>query len=148
MFLLIGAPFMIGALIWYVWAAWTEGAAREWPTASGQVVETSVETLSGRNIGYAPVVRYRFEVNGAIYRSSKILLTDHPNFDTAEEAEAYAADYPVGSAVTVHYDPANPERAALFVASDPTPIYILAAVGFLIACIGLVPERWTRDFGF
>jgi hypothetical protein len=35
MFLLIGAPFMIGALIWYVWAAWTEGAAREWPTATG-----------------------------------------------------------------------------------------------------------------
>ena len=146
-FLMIGAPFMIAALIWYVWAAWTEGAARDWPTATGQVVETSVATVSGRNIAYAPVVRYRFEVNGTIYRNSKILLTDHPNFDAAGEAEAYAADYPAGSAVSVHYDPANPQRAALFVTSDPTALYILAGIGFLIACIGLIPERWARYWG-
>lgn len=146
-FLIVGAPFMIAALIWYVWAAWTEGAARDWPTTTGQVVETSVATVTGRNTAYAPVVRYRFEVNGTIYRNSKILLTDHPNFDTASEAEAYAADYPVGSEVSVHYDPANPQRAALFVASDRTGVYILAAVGFLIACIGRVPQRWARQWG-
>jgi hypothetical protein len=146
-FLMIGAPFMIAALIWYVWAAWTEGAARAWPTTTGQVVETSVARLSGRNIAYAPVVRYRFEVNGTIYRNSKILLTDHPNFDAASEAEAYAADYPIGSEVSVHYDPANPQRAALFVTSDRTAIFILAGVGLLIACIGLIPERWARYWG-
>ena len=146
-FLIVGAPFMIAALIWYVWAAWTEGAARDWPTTTGEVVETSVATVSGRNIAYAPVVRYRFEVNGTIYRNSKILLTDHPNFDQASEAEAYAANYPVGSGVSVHYDPANPQRAALFVTSDRTGIYILAGFGFLIACIGLIPERWARDLG-
>jgi hypothetical protein len=147
-FFLIGAPFMLGALIWYVWAAWTEGAAREWPTTNGQVVESSVATVSGRTTAYAPVVQYRFEVAGTIYRSSKILLTDHPNFDTAEEAQAYADEYPVGRDVTVHYDPRDPQRAALFVTSDRLPIYILAAFGLLIAAIGLVPERWTREFGF
>ncbi|WP_166036607.1 DUF3592 domain-containing protein [Sphingosinicella sp. YJ22] len=146
-FLMIGAPFMIAALVWYVWAAWTEGAARDWPTTAGQVVETSVATVSGRTTAYAPVVRYRFEVNGTIYRNSKILLTDHPNFDAASEAEAYAAAYPVGSQVSVHYDPANPQRAALSVTSDRTAIYILAAVGLLIACLGLIPQRWARQWG-
>ena len=133
----IGGIFLLISLGLYIWVAATESAAQSWPTATGEVVESKVERVSGRNVAYAPVIHYRYEVDGTVYRGRKIELTDHPNFGSAEEAADYAAHFPPGAEVIVHYDPADPATAALYITSSRTIIYVFAGVALIFAFVGL-----------
>lgn len=91
-----------------------------WPAASGRIVssrvESHMESVGGRQGNrvrfYQAVVEYAYTVGSREYHSTR--LSFGPKEETAQApAEAKAARYPEGSAVTVHYDPENPASAVL-----------------------------------
>jgi hypothetical protein len=99
--------------------------ARRWPSVAGQVVASGVKETAvrvrRRTRGtrfrlaqrYAPQVVYVYEVSGVGYRGDRIHLNETVLASGPDYAEWVAARYPVGSPVTVYYNPANPGKTAL-----------------------------------
>jgi hypothetical protein len=90
-------------------------SAQTWPSTSGTVLMSSVQTKrTGRSRSTYPVVVYQYSVNGQNYQSQRIKAGEQfMSIRVAGEAQATAARYPVGSTVTVYYNPANPGESAL-----------------------------------
>src|SRR5436190_367681 len=88
--------------------------ARRWPTTPGKVIACGVESTRkepgdpGYNFGDTevenlPRVEYEYHVAGKKYRGRRIDLGEKTS---GFELEAILARYPVGTDVTVYYDPA------------------------------------------
>ncbi len=77
-----------------------------WPTVQGNI--TSSETTSGTQPNletyYRLNTRFEYEVEGTLYHSTQSWYVAGPG----EERE-----YPPGTRVTVHYDPLEPQTAAI-----------------------------------
>jgi hypothetical protein len=89
--------------------------AQAWPGTSGVVLISTVQSKrTGRSRSTYPVVVYQYTVNGQSYQGQRIKAGEQFfNIRVAGEAQATAARYPVGAAVTVYYNPANPAESAL-----------------------------------
>lgn len=97
-------------------------AAREWPSAAGKVVISNAEVRevkvmdSNRASGhrfeernFANIV-YEYSIAGRKWRNNRVSIgEDLGNFQVAETI----AKYPVGSVVTVYYNPLHPNEAVL-----------------------------------
>jgi hypothetical protein len=97
-------------------------AARAWPSAAGKVVVSKTEARkvkvldSGRAEGhrfeernFADIV-YEYSVAGRKLRNNRVSIgEDLGNFQVAETI----AKYPVGTVVTVYYNPLHPDQAVL-----------------------------------
>jgi hypothetical protein len=97
-------------------------AAREWPQAAGKVVVSEAEVRETRVIdsdredgyrneqrNYANII-YEYSVAGAKLRNNRVSIgEDRGNFQVAETI----AKYPVGTIVTVYYNPLHPKEAVL-----------------------------------
>lgn len=97
-------------------------AAREWPSTAGKVVVSKTETRkvevidSDRAEGhrfeernFADIV-YEYSVAGRKLRNNRVSIgEDRGNFQVAETI----AKYPVGTVVTVYYNPLHPDQAVL-----------------------------------
>jgi hypothetical protein len=90
-----------------------------WPAVSGRVVEAyvaedvQVDSEGDRNRVFAPRVVYEYEVNGQTYRGDRLRIGIESFIGSRRRVEQELARYPVGSAVTVYYNPANPAEAVL-----------------------------------
>ncbi len=96
----------------------------------GRVVEPKPEvrvhtSTSGkqRSTTYTPVVRYRYEVGGDVYRSERVFAMSSST--SRGKADALIAQYPVGRTVTVYYDPTDPGQAFLVRRWEFTPYLFL-----------------------
>jgi len=92
----------------------------KWPTVTGQVLESGafrkVRHLPGGTVvTYTPVVRYAYEVRGRMYTSKKrnFLPPYRSTYNDPQKAQEITERYPVGSTVTVHYNPHGPAQAVL-----------------------------------
>jgi hypothetical protein len=84
------------------------------------------------------VIAYEYEVDGRTYGSDVIharLSSSKSSFRAARDAERYGERYPVGAAVAVAYDPADPANAML----EPdggggvvVGVAVAVAIGFLL----------------
>jgi ribosomal protein L21E len=97
-------------------------AAREWPSTAGKVVVSKAETRQVKVIdsdraeghrfeerNFADIV-YEYSVAGRKLRNNRVSIgEDRGNFQVAETI----AKYPVGTAVTVYYNPLHPDQAVL-----------------------------------
>lgn len=104
-------------------------ARHSWSSTPGVVVTNFVTTYQVRdtkNGGWldrtSRVFAYTYEVDGRAYEGSDYGFGD----DTVHTVD-FDAKYPIGTAVTVFYDPDDPSQAALFVGAtiSPTPFYVL-----------------------
>lgn len=97
-----------------------------WPEVEGSVRYTAVKQDRARGaqggskytIRYYYTVSYRYTVNGQPLSGDRYSMGDGPRasgyFKTRQEAEAEGdIVYPVGSAITVYYNPENPESTVL-----------------------------------
>jgi len=132
----------------------------------GEVVppapEVKVRTGSGksRSKKYSPVVRYRYESGGNIYRAERVF----PLSDSVSQRRAHdiVSQYPVGRAVKVWYDPKKPQESFLVRRWEFWPYLIVLfpmihfAIGFGLLAAGvwgrpdaaaLTPTQ-TREGGF
>jgi hypothetical protein len=88
-------------------------AARGWPSTAGTVLTSTLESRRASDgaghVNY-PVVAYSYEVKGERYEGRRIT----PGLEWGGTgAEQVIARYPVGSRVSVYYDPGNPSEALL-----------------------------------
>jgi hypothetical protein len=103
---------------------------RRWPVASGRIISSRVDIsretiqLSGSFKGtsrttrslttiYRPVVVYRYEADGLPHESSRITAGVAVRASTPQPARNVVERYPVGSAVTVRYNPNNAAESIL-----------------------------------
>jgi hypothetical protein len=94
-------------------------ASQAWPGTQGVVSEARVTSSSHTDsdgetsYSYSPHVEYTYQVGGQEYLGQNITFGFKQGYGSPAKAEAITARYPAGGAVTVYYDPANPQQAVL-----------------------------------
>ncbi|MCB2230181.1 DUF3592 domain-containing protein [bacterium] len=106
-----------------------------WPATTGII--TISEVVGER--AFRPNVVYTYEVDGVVHLDSTDL--NMPSFggrnNRREAADTMAAMYPVGSAVTIHYNPENPSEAKMKV-SPPWSVYGQLSFGITLILGGIL----------
>jgi len=131
-------------------------AAAGWPSVTGYVTRTWIETGStagNRGLShpiYTPRVAYDYQVGSKRYASDRLSLAEQHQEMARVDAEAALAAYPVGGAVQVRYEPANPEHATLVVEGPGSILYLMLGFGLLLGLFGLyclwrVLQRWRSN---
>jgi hypothetical protein len=105
-----------------------------WPTVAGTITQSklAVELDEDGDEKYRADIRFAYRVDGREFEGSNVKWGWTALYAWRSRAAAALAVYPVGKAVTVHYDPAQPMSAVL----DPLnregmamPLVFAAAVG-------------------
>lgn len=130
---LMGGPI----LLWAMKAKGRNEACDSWPVTRGEVLKSAAVRDSSRirGGGYNKFVRqdilYRYTVNSKSYESSTI------TFGTPTIVGEGETVPPVGSIVTVHYDPDEPATSCLTGGVSPQDMNIVtySAGAFLLAGI-------------
>jgi hypothetical protein len=107
------------------WSAWLRvkrrRAAQEmtgWQTVTGKVLSHSIEESvttdsdNDREWHYDPRISYEYEVAGERHEGQRIAL-EEPSFGSRKKAQDWLDARPVGSAITVHVNPADAADAVL-----------------------------------
>ena len=87
----------------------------------------------GRAVTYHANLVYEYAVAGRAYRSNHFHIDGPQAYSFRRRAEAHLRKWPPGSAVTVYYDPARPDRATLSHKAQR-----IAALWFVLAFGGAV----------
>ncbi|MEW6084662.1 MAG: DUF3592 domain-containing protein [Chloroflexota bacterium] len=116
-FLIGGLLFLsIGLLMFYhqIQALRWGRRSTRWPTTAGTIHSTSIQDfMSAGDITYRLKIGYHYTVNGVQYHSKRLEFGIQPDFWRKAEAAQAVSKYPIGSTVTVYYDPDNPKVAVL-----------------------------------
>jgi len=121
--------------------------AQGWPTAQGEITSSSVETKETIRVGkpstarYELNITYRYTVGGNAYSSDRLTFGSI-NKNSESYANQQLADYPIGTAVEVHYNPEDPREAALKVG---VTLWTWAnlLIGVVGPVLGVPLLRWT-----
>jgi hypothetical protein len=111
--ILAGAGFLwagVAILMWDIGKLRQARAARNWPTAEGTVV---LSTIDDRQKESTPHVVYTYTVADTEYTSNQISFDIFDKPGGEGRIESIIARYPEGTEVTVYYDPGNPSTAIL-----------------------------------
>ena len=123
-----------------------------WPQVPGVVVqsESGTETVSndreaftepdylqdGHAIMYVARIRFGYSVSGQNYSTDQLHVGQTVSSGNSSEAQLRLFKYPLGSAVTVSYNPANPSIAAVEPGLTRDLFYVPgAALGLMIPAI-------------
>jgi hypothetical protein len=116
----IAAVIFIGGGFYTIWVGRDRRRiAREspnWPQADGKILTATVATRWHPTVGsyYVPRAYYSYAVAGTTYQGDVIRAgLEQFGSITKEAAQTHIQQYPVGSRVTVHYNPAAPASAVL-----------------------------------
>jgi hypothetical protein len=132
--LAIVGTFVCGVVILYLQYKYTY----VYPSVQGEIVETTVsynqiQSSELRPVSVSPHAVYIFVVDGKEYVGKKINIYksftySNLNPDAATEtADKFLEKYPIGSKVTVHYNPKNPEDAIIDAGFDLVGIGVTVA---------------------
>src|SRR5512145_2739045 len=94
-------------------------ASQGWQATTGLITGAQVEQSPSMDSdgdwsdSYSPRVSYDYTALGQLYTGKKISFGFTKAHNTHRGAEAELARYPIGSQVTVFYNPANPAEAVL-----------------------------------
>lgn len=110
-------PFVVVG--WYIYRSWKRGKTLEeqsqaWASSAGVVIKSRVEVSGGETTSVYPKIVYEYGVGGQTYQNDNIRPgDDHYNAMVGSRAYDIVDKYPVGSAVIVYYNPANPAQSSL-----------------------------------
>jgi hypothetical protein len=106
-FFLVPGPAISLFAFWYFWMV---VASYTWPTTEAEVTRSEV-VEGAESSRFKPGVAYQYEVDGITYTASGV---DWGALDMARaDAQRIVEQYPVGTAVTIHYHPTAPYRAVI-----------------------------------
>lgn len=111
----IGFVFLLfnGIFLAVIFAAQKDASSmKNWPTASGTILMSTLESRRTSNGNHAqyPVVLYSYQASGRSYEGSRIAPGPQVGGSGASKT---MAKYANGSHVTVHYNPVDPSEAVL-----------------------------------
>lgn len=114
----VGIAFLLGSAAFLYHALVSLGpalASRNWPRAHGVVTKSMVESRRDADSTlHRPVVAYRFTVDGQELTGEEVCFGAAGRSSSIDVwSRRVVQRYPVGAAVWVHHDPANPRRACL-----------------------------------
>ncbi len=108
------ALFIALSLAWLVFGAigfHKAVVSQGWPVTDGTVVSAQVVRPSGKSTKYIAEIGYSYQVNGKEYTSKNFKATSARG--TSGWAKELVALHPVGSMVSVHYNPDKPADAVI-----------------------------------
>jgi hypothetical protein len=161
--LIVGGPITVMLVAMAANKALQLRRAAGWPQAAGRVTSSRVASRHERPFGKAmrvinfPDIEYEFSADGRKFTGQRIAIGE----DTGgANIKATLTRYPVGAAVTVYYDPADPENCVLErkgpslmpLQGCGTTLVSLAAIGFLIYWAranyeGVIAPMWATGHG-
>ena len=145
-FFLIITLVLSGGLIFYsIRSKKKAGMSQSWPASDGKVIVSEIrESASTDDDGYTsysyfPHVEFSYAVAGQKYSSNRISFGGVQGSSKQTKAQQTVNKYPIGTPVTVYYDPQKPsegviERSAGSSKLAMTMGIILMVISFLIAC--------------
>jgi hypothetical protein len=113
---LIGLPFVTLIALAVLVKMLEVRRASTWSTAAGRIVRSATEARRHGSAGDAttvttvPDVEYEFSVGGNTWRGNRISIGEDSG---GANTEATLRRYPVGTVVSVYYDPGNPQNCVL-----------------------------------
>lgn len=142
--LLIGGIVMILFGLVFVIVAITSRnkakAAESWPVTQGQILfsniesHTSTDSDGDTSTSYEVKVDYSYDVMGSPMKGQRISYgATGSDYNSAKKI---ADRYPVGSSVTVHYNPEKPSDAVLETTARGGTVFLI--VGIVIMVIGVI----------
>lgn len=123
LFALSGAAVLVAAALGLI--LWRIGrlkravaAARAWPTAPGRVVAGRVDVRGfSRGVSYGAIIEYEYEAAGRRHRCQRYSLSGPHYVSFERRAKRLLSRFPIGTAVTVSYDPAEPHNGVIALAA-------------------------------
>lgn len=140
-FLLLFVGVGIGLSLWG-WSVLQKARVSEsWPQAQGEIVSSEVRRSDDENgSSYSGDVTFEYVVADSRYSSDNVSFGQYSG--NRSHAEEIVAKYPVGSRVTVYYDPEDVATAVL----EPGVTwssYLLIGMGVLFTCIPIIIMPFT-----
>lgn len=130
----------VGFTVWSGRLVADAAAVRDWPSTEGRItrseVVSAVDHADVSTTMHTARVAYTYVVGTRTYTATRITFADHSSSRLGEMAEVVAR-YPPGSAVTVHYDPADP-GSGILETRTPLPVYVPLLLGLLATVTGFV----------
>jgi len=97
-------------------------ASVAWPTAEGRITGSRVERVKNGGDGkatYTADITYDYALDGRTFEGDRVWFGDDYSASDTSAFRAAVDRYPVGQAVQVHYDPAEPAESVL----EPGPTW-------------------------
>jgi hypothetical protein len=133
-----GTIFMAAALCLRLWDLYRVQIATRWPTVDGRILAATVATDETHDaVVYRAALRYSYRAGDSDREGCRLCLLKHGRTAKRAEAEAVITRYPVGAAVLVRYDPANPAWAFLELDAPPGKYLWLGTIGLALISIPL-----------
>lgn len=110
---------------------------RSRPT-TGIIERVPEEPRNGESSGIA----YTYTINGRRYESSRLIPEGIFSVDTEQRAESLEDVYAAGDEVTIHYDPAMPEKAHLIHGWNSAALVI---VSFIWGILLILSAQWLKE---
>jgi hypothetical protein len=135
---LLGLIFVIVALVNRNKAK----AAEVWPVTPGQILSCNIEkhistdSDGDTTITYEPKLEYSYSIMGAPMQANRISYgAVRTNYKSAQKL---ADRYPVGSQVSVHYNPEKPTEAVLETAAHGNTASLVIGIVFMLIGVFLL----------
>lgn len=121
-------------------------ASRSWPATEGTIIRSRLEQSSDDGkVWFSADIGYDYRVGGEAFTGHRVWFGDDYRSSPGDEFRDAVDRYPLGSRVTVHYDPARPAQSVLepgLTWSGSAAYFVglgLVAVGSLLLIAALVP---------
>jgi hypothetical protein len=91
-------------------------ASTSWPVTDGRITASRVERVKQGGDGkatYTADITYEYALDGRTFEGDRVWFGDDYSASDASAFRAAVGRYPVGQAVKVHYDPAEPAESVL-----------------------------------
>jgi len=108
----------VGMLVIGVIGLRQAAASRDWPTTQGVILSSAVERVRrndpdrGFTTTFHARISFSYSVGGEPYTGDRVGVGDYGR-NTNHHARSVVRKYPVGSQVTVYYDPNRPQSSLL-----------------------------------
>jgi hypothetical protein len=113
--------------------------ARSWPTVPGRVVGGSIVTRTiARGVTYGIFIEYEYDVVGRRYRSTRYSLSGPEHVSFERRAKRKLAKFPLGTPVTVSYDPDKPGEGVISLSAPMVFVLRMVFWFFLILMLWLI----------
>ncbi len=115
-------------------------ASLSWPSVEGEILSSQVIHRSSHNQGstYRAEVVYEYTVKARRHKGKNVCLNYDVGTGDRGRAEERCAQYPVGRAVSVFYNPNKPADACLERRADTPIFFLIIAAAFLFFGLGII----------